>query len=200
MFDFADMAWLFQCDNRNRGIIRMNFDEAALLWKTARRTVGPILEIGRCRAGSTALLAAAAPGRRIVSVDLAPKHAREAEAFLARPEMAEQIELRVGDSRVPFPDERFGMLFIDGDHEYDGVRADVAAHWAELESFEDAPPLAVFHDAEPNPGLAHENRINHAPGVTRLCEALVAAGIAERITTAGSVSAVRKVKELPPDF
>ena len=67
---FEDLAWLFRCDSRNRGIIAQGFDEAAMLWKATRATAGDILEIGRKRAGSTVLLAAASPGRLIYSLDL----------------------------------------------------------------------------------------------------------------------------------
>src|SRR5947199_5554356 len=66
---FEDIAWLFTCDSRNRGLIRQGFDEAALLWKAVKTTRGNILEIGRNFAGSTVLLAAAAPDRQIYSID-----------------------------------------------------------------------------------------------------------------------------------
>jgi len=64
---FEDMAHLFTCDNRNRGIIRMNFDEAALLWKTVLGTSGDMLEIGRYDGGSTELIRAAAHHQKLTS-------------------------------------------------------------------------------------------------------------------------------------
>ena len=67
---FEDLAWIFTCDSRNRGLIRQGFDEAALLWKAVKATSGNILEIGRNLAGSTVLLAAATgPDREIYSID-----------------------------------------------------------------------------------------------------------------------------------
>ena len=64
---FEDLAWLFTCDSRNRGLIRQGFDEAALLWKAVKTTTGNILEIGRNFGGSTVLLAVAGPDREIAA-------------------------------------------------------------------------------------------------------------------------------------
>ena len=52
MKDFLNIMWLFNIDNTTRDIIRLNIDEAALLWKYAedvRTNEHPIriLEIGR---------------------------------------------------------------------------------------------------------------------------------------------------------
>src|SRR6266702_1597769 len=84
---FEDLTWLFMCDSRNRGIIRQGFDEAALLWKAVKATAGDILEIGRNRAGSTVLLAAAAGrDRQIYSIDNRSNEDRACKNYLARPE------------------------------------------------------------------------------------------------------------------
>ncbi|GAB4162355.1 MAG: hypothetical protein Tsb009_39360 [Planctomycetaceae bacterium] len=141
------MAWLFQCNKQNRGIARLNFDEAALLWRTVKETSGPILEIGRYQAGSTALLCAASAGREVVSIDLDPCHDPAADEFLRRPEIREHVELLTGDSRVPLVGREFGMLFIDGDHSYEGVTADISAHWPAAVAMNGRPPLVAFHDA-----------------------------------------------------
>ena len=151
-FDFADIAWLFHCCKQNRGIARLNFDEAALLWRTARETGGTILEIGRYQAGSTVLLAASAAGRRVVSIDIDPQHHAVADQFLQRPDIAPHLELLVADSRQPLKGREFGMLYIDGDHSYEGVRADVQAHWNELQPTNGRPALAAFHDVVPRIG------------------------------------------------
>jgi len=67
---FENLAWLFTCDSRNRGLIRQGFDEAALLWKAVKSPSGDILGIGRNLAGSTVLLAAASEAdRNIYSID-----------------------------------------------------------------------------------------------------------------------------------
>jgi hypothetical protein len=148
---FEDLAWLFTCDSRNRGLIRQGFDEAALLWKAVKATSGNILETGRNLAGSTVLLAAAAdPSRAIYSIDNRSNENAVCKDFLARSENKARVRLLVADSRVPLPDLRFGLLFIDGDHTFEGVLADVIAHWNALQSHDGRPPLAAFHDALPN--------------------------------------------------
>lgn len=197
---FEDCAWLFSCDNRNRGILRQNVDEAAILWKACQQTAGPILEIGRRHAGSTCLLAMASGDRRIVSVDIDPQHHPDAEAFLSRPGVRERLDLRIGDSRVPIEGAHFGLIFIDGDHSYEGVLADTLAHWPSLQSFDGKPPLAVYHDAVPNPGLRHAGADNHCEGVLRLCQQLIEAGVARSIGSAGSMLVLEKLAELPAGF
>src|SRR5205085_5180620 len=148
---FEDLAWLFTCDSRNRGLIRQGFNEAALLWKAVKATSGNILEIGRNLAGSTVLLAAAAgPSRKIYSIDNRSNEERACKDYLARPENNRRVHLLVADSRAPLPNLRFGFLFVDGDHTFEGVLADVIAHWSALQSSGDYPALVAFHDALPN--------------------------------------------------
>lgn len=194
--NFEDVVFLFTSDNRNRGVIRMNFDEAACLWKAVKSTQGNILEVGRRHGGSTVLLlAASAPDRKVISVDIDPAHHATADMFFARPEVAARVELVVGDSRVPRT-EALGLLFIDGDHSYEGAAADVAAHWRQLMP----NGLVVFHDAVQNDGLAHNNEINHCPGVTEVCHRLQARGVATNVVSAGSLLVMKKQAELPADI
>jgi len=199
---FADLAWLFTCDNRNRGIIRQNFDEAALLWRAVKASGGPILEIGRRHGGTTVLLTTAAAGRRVTSLDIEPAHLPPCEAFFDRVRAADPdcLELLVASSHQPLPGRWFGLLFIDGDHSYEGVRADVLAHWSSLRPVDGRPALAVFHDAVPNGGLDHAGHPNHCEGVQRLCGELLTLGIAERVEAAGSSLLLRKLAELPADW
>jgi len=212
---FEDLAFLFACENRNRCILRMNFDEAALLWKAARATHGDVLEVGRRYGGSTVLLATAASDRQVTSVDLAPEHHPVAEAFFARPENARRLRLLVGNSRAPMKDRAFGFALIDGDHTSEGVLADVEAHWPSLRGV--APVLCAFHDALPNTGLrpdlgpeaiadaarrhVDDSRLtNHFIGIECLCRELVDAGVATVWGEAGSMQVLTKIGELPADF
>src|SRR6202011_961633 len=126
---FEDLAWIFTCDSRNRGLIRQGFDEAALLWKAVKATSGNILEIGRNLAGSTVLLAAAAQDREIYSIDNRSNEDRACKEYLAQIENRARVHLFVADSRKPLPNLRFGLVFVDGDHTFEGVLADVDAHW-----------------------------------------------------------------------
>lgn len=222
--NFEDLTWLFSCDSRNRGIIRQGFDEAALLWKAVKATAGNILEIGRNRAGSTVLLAAAGYGRSVYSVDIKSKYDALCREFLARPENKERVHLLVADSRQPLSNLKFGFLFIDGDHTFEGVLADVAAHWNALQLSGRNSPLAAFHDALPNENFKWrdtDRRVNrlwirlknkfrkrqkpeiapdYEPGVFRVCDELVRQGLATRWRSAGSMLVLRKLADLPRDF
>jgi len=212
---FEDLAFLFACENRNRGILRMNFDEAALLWKAVRATDGEVLEIGRRYGGSTVLLLAASATRRVTSIDLAPEHHPEVQAVFDRPEQASRLRLVVGDSRTRVAGATFGFALIDGDHTSDGVLADVEAHWPSLAGAHAV--LCAFHDAVPNRGLhpefgmdvigdtasRHLNQpllTNHFVGIECVCTELVASSVATPWGSAGSMLVLRKTGELPADF
>jgi hypothetical protein len=221
---FEDLAWLFTCDSRNRGLIRQGFDEAALLWKAVKATSGNILEIGRNLAGSTALLAAGAPGREIYSIDNRSNEDPACKDYLAEAKNKVRVHLLTADSRLSLPNLRFGFLFIDGDHSFEGALADVLAHWNSLQQFDERPVLAAFHDALPNQNFKWRdaNRTFHrfvirlknrfrsrqkpeiAPGyefgVFRVCEALINSGLATRWGAASSMYVLEKLADLPPDF
>jgi hypothetical protein len=222
---FEDLAWLFTCDSRNRGLIRQGFDEAALLWKTVKATSGNILEIGRNLAGSTVLLAAASEANReIYSIDNRSHEQGACKDHLAQPTNRARVHLLVADSRVPIPNVRFGMLFIDGDHTFEGVLADVMAHWNALEASNNKIALAAFHDALPNDNfkwrdadrrwkrflIRFKNKFRkekkpeigpaYEPGVLKVCEELIRRGAAEKWGAASSMFVLRKLTDLPPDF
>lgn len=200
--DFADLAWLFTSNNQNRGILRQNFDEAALLWRAVKSSSGAILEIGRRHGGSTVLLVAAGAGRPVTSIDLAPAHNPACDEFFQRvaSEQPRRLELLVGDSRKPMDGRTWGFMFIDGDHTYEGVKADVRAHWNELQKSDDTPAGVVFHDAVPNDGLSYANQLNHHEGVRLVCEELVTLGCAKEVRSAGSSLWLKKVANLPEHF
>jgi hypothetical protein len=221
---FEDLTWLFICDSRNRGLIRQGFDEAALLWKAAKATAGNILEVGRNFGGSTVLLAAAAPTREIYSIDTRSNEDVACKNYLTRPENRLRVHLLVTDSRRTLPDLVFGLLFIDGDHSFEGVLADVIAHWNSLQPRHGNLALAAFHDAMPNDNFKWrdaERRLHrvwtrfknkfrsrqkpevapdYEPGVQRVCEALVRHGAAAQWRSAGSMLVLQKLTDLPPDF
>lgn len=184
---FEDLAYLFTCDNRNRGIIRMNFDEAALLWDAVRYAVdkrrGPVLEIGRKYGGSLALLHKATDVWEvpIYSVDLK----NELEVVLE----PERINILVQDSRKIISNKDWSFILFDGDHSYDGVAADVRAHWPQLKT----GGLAAFHDAD---GQV-EGR-DYCAGVRNLLGKLAAHGTLWG--RAGSLVVLEKFSELPEGF
>ena len=221
---FEDLAWLFTCDSRNRGLIRQGFDEAALLWKAVKATAGNILEVGRNFAGSTVLLAVAAPDRHVYSIDNRSNENGACKDYLARPGNKQRVHLLMTDSRKTLPNLTFGMLFIDGDHSFEGVLADVLAHWNSLQSRDGNAALAAFHDAVPNENFkwrdadrrVHraltrmKNRFrarqkpevapDYSAGVFRVCDELVKRGAAAKWNSAGSMLVLRKLADLPADF
>src|SRR5260370_13917073 len=222
---FEDVAWLFTCDSRNRGLIREGFDEAALLWKAVKATSGNILEIGGHLAGSTVLLAAAAGrDREIYSIDNRSNEDRACKDYLARPEHKARVHLLVADSRSPMPDLRFGFLFVDGDHTFEGVLGDVVAHWNALQSSDDKPALAAFHDALPNENFKWrdaDRKLNrfwirlrnkfrkrqkpevapdYEPGVLKVCDELIRQGLAAKWLAAASTLVMTKLADSPPKF
>ena len=100
---------------------------------------GAVVEIGRFKGGSTLLLAAALGGRaELWSYDIHASHQatytgadldEELRDALRRLSLEERVHLVVGDSRlVPPPEGPIELLFVDGDHSYEGVSADWS-HW-----------------------------------------------------------------------
>jgi hypothetical protein len=215
---FEDLAWIFTCDSRNRGLIRQGFDEAAVLWRAVKATSGNMLEIGRNFAGSTVLLAAAAaPDREIYSIDNRSHEDRACKDYLGRAANKGRVHLLVADSRVPIPNLRFGFLFIDGDHTFEGVLADVVAHWNALQSSGQYPALVAFHDALPNDNfklkrlwIRLKNKFrkrqkpevapDYEPGVLKVCDELIRQGLATKWRKAGSMLVVKKLGDLPRNF
>lgn len=129
---FEDCHWLFSSNGLNHGLSRLEFDEAAYLFRLARRLDRPTcVEIGRYRGGSTFLLAAA--GAEVLSIDIdASMYARDAMSIvnaLERFGLREQVQLVLADSRLyPASPNSVDVLFVDGAHSYEGVRADFE-HW-----------------------------------------------------------------------
>jgi predicted O-methyltransferase YrrM len=173
MGGFEDLAFLFTSSQLNHGVASLRFDEAALLFRTTRG-LGPatVAEIGRFKGGSTLVMAAAlAEGSTLLSYDLHVPGAstlpgvdldRELQQALTRYGLGEGVQLIVGDSRtVELPATALDLLFIDGDHSYEGTRADFL-RWSPL--LRDGGHL-LFHDAVDTGGYG-----NVYPGVSRAIE------------------------------
>jgi predicted O-methyltransferase YrrM len=173
---FEDLAFLFSSNQLSHGIASLQLDEAALLYGLARRVPAgaAVAEIGRFKGGSTLLLASALPdGAELWSYDLhvalradlsGPQLDSELIAALERYGLRDRVHLVVGDSRVVEPPPRAPVLvFVDGDHSYEGARADFE-RWREL--LRPGGHL-LFHDGvrAGSFGLVHE-------GVVRLADEL----------------------------
>ena len=189
---FEDLAFLFSSNQLSHGIASLQLDEAALLYRLARH-VSPgaaVAEIGRFKGGSTLLLAGALPeGAELWSYDLhvalradlsGPDLDRELGAALERFGLSDRVHLLVADSRVAEPPPRAcELVFVDGDHTYEGARADYE-RWRTLV----APGgHLLFHDAVDTGGYG-----NHYPGVVRLMSEVTADRELERQPDAGSIA------------
>jgi predicted O-methyltransferase YrrM len=156
---FEDLAFLFSSTILAHGIASLRLDEAAYLYGLVRETrPRTVVEIGRFRGGSTFLIAAALADGIVHSYDIDTRQGRpgaeldrQLAAALARYGLEERVVLHVADSkRADPPEEPIDLLFVDGDHREEGVRADFE-RWS--------PQLRpgghlLFHDAVDAPDFA----------------------------------------------
>jgi predicted O-methyltransferase YrrM len=86
-----------------------------------------VVETGRLLGGSTFLLACANPEVPIFSIDISPKDDATLHALMRRHGVGANVALIVGDSQQGvYPEVRqIDLLFVDGDHSYDGCLADL---------------------------------------------------------------------------
>ena len=186
---FEDLAFMFSSNQLNHGVASLQIDEAALLFRLARDIEsGPVAEIGRFKGGSTIVFASALPaGVELWSYDfhvaLRPDMPgaeldEELRAALVRFGLDRKVHLLVADSRTaePPPGE-LALLFIDGDHSYEGAKADFD-RWS---AFVRPGGHVLFHDAVDTGGYG-----NVYPGVARLAGEIGAGW--ERQPGAGSIA------------
>ncbi len=134
---FEHLAGLFASTSLDHGVISMPVRQGAYLFGLTRQMQArKVIEIGRYKGGST-LLIAAAMGRNgeFWSIDIGKKEARMFGGQAGRSfddmltDVCERFDLKVdivvGDSRTLELDTgEVDLVFIDGDHTYEGVRND----------------------------------------------------------------------------
>ncbi|MDQ3380699.1 MAG: class I SAM-dependent methyltransferase [Actinomycetota bacterium] len=125
---FEDCVWLLGSNVLNHGLSRLMIDEAAYLYRLVSSLPAPVVvEIGRYRGGTTFLLAAA--GGRVLSLDIDPATASSDTLLrraLERHGLSERVAIEIADSHAyPVEASAYDVVFIDGDHTYDGARTDV---------------------------------------------------------------------------
>ena len=125
--------------------IQMSKDEALKLFCCAKMVLkgGIIVEIGTFRGGS-AIIMAAATEANIYSIDIASEVIEKVKDF-------PNIKFIQGDSKeisITW-DKGIEMLFIDGDHTFEGVQKDII-NWAPKVK---AGGIICFHDYGSRPEL-----------------------------------------------
>ena len=194
MADFVQLLWLFNSPTwkkietpqprETRNIIRLDLHEAGLLYKYARLwrdENDTILEIGRYWGGSTVLLALATHGSnvKVVSVDVVEGcHDPDVDDWLNDYEEKERIDIRV-DNSWAMENMPLSLLFVDGDHSYEGVKKDFIHHWNYLNG----------------PCLAHDYTDPTTPGVTKFINEWIEDGYAAVIEQVGTMVVLRKLKD-----
>ena len=143
---FEQLTDIFNCGVSNRGLVRLDFDEAACLYKYVRLVPvgGKVVEIGRYHGGSTILIAQALLDTELdtnlllpenltvsslLSIDKSPKNDDRLERMLHSRGLLGKVELAVSNSiEYPYSESgaSFDLAFIDGDHSYQGAKSD---HW-----------------------------------------------------------------------
>jgi predicted O-methyltransferase YrrM len=188
---FEDLAFLFTSSQLNHGVASLRFDEAALLYRTVRDLAPTtVAEIGRFKGGSTIVIAAAlSQGSTLLSYDLHVPGAAavagaalddELRAALARYGLDGRVQLLVGDSRsVDLPPGPLDLLFIDGDHTYEGARGDFL-RWSPLVR---VGGHVLFHDGVDTGGYG-----NVYPGVARAVAEVERSTEFARLAGAGTIA------------
>lgn len=166
--------------------VYMAIDEMPAFARLARQARGTVVEIGAAYGGSTALLLTnLPPGTNAVSVDpFVPdsmsgfrasrdrclRNVVRAVTLLGNPSAVARWRLEAVESLVAAHswDVELGLLYIDGDHRYEAVRADFDA-WS---PFLNEGGTLVLHDSRRLEGAPDGEFARGWPGPTRLAAEL----------------------------
>lgn len=134
---FEHLSGLFASTSLDHAVIAMTVRQTAYLFGLVRQMKArKVIEIGRYKGGSTFAIAAAMDGEgQVWSIDIGEKENRLHSGRLRRSfdkqiaaaceRFGLKVELIVGDSRtVEIESGEVDLVFIDGDHSYEGVKVD----------------------------------------------------------------------------
>lgn len=147
----AQVEYLGQC--RNFRVDQQKPEFNAFLAKVVAANPKRILEIGGRRGGSSFLLSLAAPEATIVSMDI--DYGKRRLNRLQRLCQGRSIEFWQGDSHSTATASRVGewagpdgidVLFIDGDHTYEGAKADFCTYLPMVKQ----GGIIALHDIQPD--------------------------------------------------
>jgi|TARA_Y100000310_G_scaffold309815_1_gene354335 predicted O-methyltransferase YrrM len=181
---FSDISWLWWDKNLNdfarRSIIRLDTVEGALLWKYSKKTSDSILEIGRGYGGSTVLLLEATAGtnRIITSIDCNPDIINN-KCKKSFHQYNNRLKLINEFSSKAIIKYNYDLLFIDGDHTYNGVKADTTIHWEKL----NVGGFVVYHDY-------------YYDAIKQFCSEWVSQGQMEKIEIVRSMIVFKKITKV----
>lgn len=114
--------------------IRLEPWELEYLFSVATYVSGDILEIGRYSGGSTVVLASANKSSNIWSIDLHPQDDERLKKIFHELKIGSNVELIEADSGTFYDSmiKELDLLFIDGDHSYEGCMRDIKVWWPKL--------------------------------------------------------------------
>jgi predicted O-methyltransferase YrrM len=169
-------------------------------------TSGGIVEIGRKFGGSTVLLLEATDhtDREVTSIDINPSAVKsECEAvFVKNKDRLDLIDVESSQARIS---HGYDLLFIDGDHTYNGVKTDTESFWDGLE----VGGYALYHDYDVSFDMAEvhgpkarrrynlkskKKKLIEGCGVKHFCDEWLAAGRAEKVEESRTMIVFKKLK------
>lgn len=119
-----------------KAFIRMSEVEAKALWEEAKKTRGVVVEIGTLHGGSAHILSSG--DAEVWTIDNNPKI-----------EVEGRFHSIVGDSSTMPWEKPIDLLFIDGDHSFEGVLKDILTWLPRVKSGSNI----LFHDYDSHTGV-----------------------------------------------
>ena len=198
---FEHLAGLFASTALDHGVISLTVRDAAYMFGLIRQMKArKVIEIGRYKGGSTLLIAQAMNGEgELWSIDIGEKELRLHSAESPRPfdeqllDVCKRFSLRVNiivaDSReVDIDTGDVDLVFIDGDHAYEGVRSDFERFGKRVR----VGGAVLFDDA-----FDEEIFRTHSETIGRLVNEIVAAGEFKLVKAVNRIAHLERVQKIP---